>query len=756
MPTLTKRQRVGVALLVPLVLVEAWALTTIARRQRVDPTASPPVTRTLHHGSFVVALPPAREGLALDVVQNGQPVTTIALTPFFGTERARAFLIASREDDDGTVRAEVGVRAGAREVTGTLTLSFRDALALRWDDAPDVAFEARLAGPFAALVDPGHQPIVDGPAEGAHLVALGRGYGVALPPGSAALRDGAIVLANRTSFDLGLGSSGDVLGAALGQSGFPVSRYGGSVAPVGSASVILALGDDGAVVGVGTPDASGSFSIATASGEPRLFASLDGTRIGPVVTAREGDTTRLVAAPLGAIRVTVRDVDTGSALPSRVVIHGIEGTREPNFGPHFRATGAGPILDTENGSVATPLPAGRYRVSAFRGLEYTVDVREVELRAGDRATVDLGLRHVVKTPGLAGCDFHVHSRAGFDSEVTMTDRVRSLAAVGVDFAVPSEHNEVGSYRAAADVGLDAWLGWVPGVEVTTAEPLRGHFNLFPYDHPQVPPFLHSSLQRILKFAKRVSPDSVVQINHPRLEHGIGYFNVAALDPETLKSSKPIPEQYDTLEVYNGFDIGKRDRTEANVEEWIKLFEAGRAHWATGDSDSHTVQYGWAGFPRTYVAVAADHDGGAGPPVDAAALIDSLKQGRAFVTSGPIVELSQGGRGPGGLLEVVGGRARVHLRVRAAPWIDVSDVSILVGGHEAFRRELASIPPRFGVAKTAEEDERAALRFEDDVEIAVPPGARTVVAVARARKVPDEAMPFMGFLPIAFTNPLVVR
>ena len=76
------------------------------------------------------------------------------------------------------------------------------------------------------------------------------------------------------------------------------------------------------------------------------------------------------------------------------------------------------------------------------------------------------------------------------------------------------------------------------------------------------------------------------------------------------------EEFDSLEVYNGHDGGHRNKVEAVLQDWLRLLEKGHRYVATGDSDSHRIQYQWAGYPRTYVALPAEKAGDSGQPIDA--------------------------------------------------------------------------------------------------------------------------------------------
>src|SRR6185436_11112602 len=129
----------------------------------------------------------------------------------------------------------------------------------------------------------------------------------------------------------------------------------------------------------------------------------------------------LTMLPGGEVHVRVTDSDTGAPVTARLIVHGIAPTADPNFGPDYRASGAGPLIDALRGEAIMPLPSGRYRVLVTRGPEYTMDEQPVDVSPGSSHPLKLSIRHVIDTPGLVGCDFHVHARPSFDAPVLPED-----------------------------------------------------------------------------------------------------------------------------------------------------------------------------------------------------------------------------------------------------------------------------------------------------------------------------------------------
>jgi hypothetical protein len=552
-----------------------------------------------------------------------------------------------------------------------------------------------------------------------------------------------------------------------------VAKVTGVVTGTHERAHVLALDEEGHSRVRAVADPNGRFSIEAPTNAVLWIGALEASHTSAPVRFVPGTPwdLKLDVSAGGELDVKVTDGDTGQPLIGRLIVKGIEGTVDPNFGPDYRGSGAGPLMDILDGEVKTPLPAGKYRVSVTKGIEWNIDSEVVEIVSGHTKAIELALRHVVPTPGMVGCDLHVHARPSFDSPVTPEDRVLSLISAGVDFAVPTEHNMVGDYAPALDVlHLSKQLAHVPGVEVTTYNPRFGHFGVFPYNpNAGVPPFKGTTVGALVAAAKRGDSTRIVQVNHPRLPQNIGFFNVINFDPKTGRMPSLPP--FDTIEIYNGYELHHRELTERVLEDWFAILNSGKRLAATGSSDSHRIQYQWAGYPRTYAFLDPRAAGDTGLPIDTKEVVASLKKGRGFVSSGPIIEfeLGEGGRvaRPGDDLARAGSLGG-HIRVRAAPWLDVTSVEILAGvppaAHVAgtpwgsvaslFKATVPSRPTELQKEEgTLDEVYARTVRFERELTLKVPDGARWIIAIVRGERVMDDALPFMQIQPLAFTNPI---
>jgi len=81
----------------------------------------------------------------------------------------------------------------------------------------------------------------------------------------------------------------------------------------------------------------------------------------------------------------------------------------------------------------------------------------------------------VETPGWIAGDLHLHAEPSYDSNVSLPDRIASLVAEGVEFAVATDHNHVTDYRPTIiATGARRMIASAPGVEITTWDPQWGH------------------------------------------------------------------------------------------------------------------------------------------------------------------------------------------------------------------------------------------------------------------------------------------
>lgn len=525
--------------------------------------------------------------------------------------------------------------------------------------------------------------------------------------------------------------------------------------------------EDGAPVTQVRTDRSGRFSARVPPGDYRITVRSHG-RPDVVLEATVGESgdTEL---PTVRLEPTAQ-IQLPRGKTMRLTFEGVEGTANPVFGDDLLGFRVGdePVPTTHqtrnvhlSGTGRDPrsvtLPAGRYRVTATRGPEFAIEQTQIEISAGQTKSIEVAqpLR-VLETPGWISADLHVHTGHSFDTAWPIERQVGAFAAEGAEVLVATEHDRVVDPRPVIDeLGLASSIVGVPGVEVTSvaetevAPSTLGHLNAFPVERTNeyrggAPRAEGRRLRSVL--ADLRSLGGLSQMNHPRTSgrapKGAYFMHLAVpgvpFDPEAPLTDEPNrvlldpdPEtgvrdiDFDIIEGLNGADIAAYPLVRA---DWFSLLRQGERRTLTANSDSHRAS-SIVALPRTYVRVEDDSVVG----FDRAAFLAALREGRAYGTTGPMLDVRLGEAEIGDTF--IGNEGELVIRVVAAPWIPVDEVRVYVDGVLVSR-----------ISGASGDSVSLPLTFDRDAFVTV-----EVEGPASARY--EAVAP--GFVPFAFTNPIFV-
>jgi hypothetical protein len=431
----------------------------------------------------------------------------------------------------------------------------------------------------------------------------------------------------------------------------------------------------------------------------------------------------------------------GAPLAVHVLLKGQGGTPDPRPAvAEGRTVRAGRSLYVLDGRTKLPLPAGSYRVTASHGTAYTLAVSDVLISEGSAASVSGELHPAFDTSAWLSGDFHLHSAPSPDSDVSLDERVQSLVCEGVELAVATDHNRVTDFSASVRaLGQEQRLGTALGVELTSAGQRWGHFNAYPMPAPsgapeEGTPIYFGKLPAEMFDSARRFGASVLQVNHARMDPGIGYFDLAHLDPNTGRANGEFSSDFDVFEAYNGMWIERREKVREGPRDVVALARRGKRVATVGDSDSHKLLYEEAGYPRTYLHTPS-------LPVDTRlvrALGVLLRSQDTTVTSGPFVEMSVDGNPVGSIVQPSSPSVHVKVRVSAPAWVPVEHVEVW-RDDSVVHTFLVEGPPRDGV------------RFEGEVDVPLDGADRTILAWADADAPLPDVVPYEHALSIGFTG-----
>jgi hypothetical protein len=446
------------------------------------------------------------------------------------------------------------------------------------------------------------------------------------------------------------------------------------------------------------PDDKGMFSLRLPVGEHpykvRDHGRADVT--GTIKIAGSG-TAKLQHADLpvaAAVAFDIRDAG-GKSIPCKAQFHGINGTKNPNFGPANRAHGCVDQYFSARGQFRVPLDPGNYRIIVTRGIEFSHLAQEIKLEPGKTVTVKGTLQRLVDTTGWVSADYHNHSTPSGDNTCGTDDRIISLAAEQVEFAPTTEHNRLYDWRPHIyKLGLQDELQTVPGMELTGS---GSHFNSFPFK-PE--PFQQDNGAPVWNKDPRITaitlrdwqgaePDRWIQINHPDM-----VFNFTDRDGDGNADGGflGLAQLIDGIETDNfsaseilskvPFRIGKgrSGREEVYILRqfvWLQLLNRGHRYAAVGVCDAHSVYGNGVGGWRMYMPSKSDKPA----EIDWRENSRHAKAGRSILTTGPFLQVeTEDGTLPGGTTRAPGG-TRLKVRVQCTDWIDIDRVQVLVNGRQ---------------------------------------------------------------------------
>lgn len=539
------------------------------------------------------------------------------------------------------------------------------------------------------------------------------------------------------------------------------------------------------------PDSKGAFAFRLPPGQHAITVDdLGRDRIERTVNVQPSAKTQLdlQVAKASAVEVNIRD-EAGQPLPGRAQFIGVDGTATPNLGTSYRAHGSDHQYQVHDGHFVQQLPPGRYLVRITRGPEYDLAEQTITVAAKATAQVNAVLRRTVDTKGWVATDFHSHSTPSGDNYCSTRDRLINLVAEHIEFAPTTEHNRIYNWQPAIEqLALTRYLKTIPGLELTGS---GDHLNAFPLKEDR---FAQDGGAPVYNFDPRINalvlrnwgtpsrfpggsrhdtyqtarvnapylaggPDRWVQINHPSV--GNAFFD-RNRDGIVDGGFNGLEQMLDAAEVWSadilsGPTIVRAGRAAAAAGAgrgapnrtfgWLQMLNQGRRIWCVAVSDAHRIFGGGAGGWRTYVPSSTDDPA----QIDASEIIRNAKAGRMMISNGPFLEVTTADGLPIGSTVVAEGSIHLKIRVRAAAWMDINRVQIMLSGRQPkeYNFTIKTHPAMFG---------DGVLRFDQTVAVALQRDEHLIVVATGEGATLEKAWgrsPLSRMPPVAFTNPIFV-
>ncbi|HAJ77219.1 MAG TPA: hypothetical protein DCM64_12290 [Gammaproteobacteria bacterium] len=390
--------------------------------------------------------------------------------------------------------------------------------------------------------------------------------------------------------------------------------------------------------------------------------------------------------PMGILKVRVVDDSTGELTHNRIHLTASDDKLYTPNNAYARAGTRGDLIFHNSGEFEVSLPEGVTELLAVKGFEFFPTETSAEIVAGEVTELTVNLQRMTDmgAKGWYSASTHVHANYGGNLHNTLENLMMMSRAEDQDLVldqVANKDNRILDYHYFEPGGGAHSISESDQVVVVGQEfrpPFYGHVFMFGLREHLISPFVTgyegTAIESLYPsntdmFLKAKAQGAVTGYVHPflgendpllgNLGGGKGFIVDAAL------------QTTDALEW--------SDANRAGFFPLYAVWNNGLKVTATGgeDSISSLQRSKLVGSVRTYV-----YTGNRGLSMEA--WFDGLKRGRAFVSSGPLLEMEVETALPGDTVELpaVGGQVTINGRLRSVT--ELEDLLLVCNGQEVER------------------------------------------------------------------------
>ena len=384
--------------------------------------------------------------------------------------------------------------------------------------------------------------------------------------------------------------------------------------------------------------------------------------------------------PMGVLSVRTVD-ERGQPTGSRIHLTASDGKFYAPADAYARVSAAGDRMFHSTGEFRVELPPGKARLTAVKGFEVLPQSAEIDIAANEVTPAQIVLKRMtdMSAKGWHGGSTHVHMNYGGNLHNTLENLMMMSEAEDQDIVleqIANKDNRILDYQFFVPGGGPHPLSRKDMVLVVGQEyrpPFWGHVFMFGLRDHLISPFTTGYEGTAIE---SLYPSNTDMFRKARAQGAsVGYVHAYAGERDPLETD---------LGGAKGAIVDAALGT-MDAIEWSAAARAGffplYAMWnnglkvtAVGGEDSISNLHGskLVGSQRTYVFT-----GGRG--LDMHAWLDGMRAGRAFVTNGPLVELTVNGALPGETVTLPAGGGSVSLQARVRSIVPLQKVTLYFNG-----------------------------------------------------------------------------
>lgn len=373
--------------------------------------------------------------------------------------------------------------------------------------------------------------------------------------------------------------------------------------------------------------------------------------------------------PMGVLSARIVDASTGSQTHARIHLTASDGKFycPPETFARF-TQGGGDHIFHSTGSFEVRVPVGTVSLAAVKGFEFWPGEQTVEIRAGEVSRVELTLERMTDMAGKGwyGGSTHMHMNYGGNLYNTLENLMLMSAAEDQDVVnelIANKDNRILDYQYFLPGGGAHPLSTPERLLMVGQEyrpPFYGHVTLIGLRDHLLSPWATGYEGTAVESLYPSNTDILRKAKAQEATTGYAHAFFGEEDPIDrglgVARGFMVDAAFDTTDGVEWSFSGR-----ATFHPWYAVLNNGLRVTATGGDDSMSDLHvsKMPGSARTYV-----YTGDAG--LDAEAWKRGLREGRAFVSTGPLVEMTVNGKMPGEDVELppTGGEVSIDVRVRS--------------------------------------------------------------------------------------------
>lgn len=385
--------------------------------------------------------------------------------------------------------------------------------------------------------------------------------------------------------------------------------------------------------------------------------------------------------PTGIISVRVTDAQDSAISQNRVHLRAADGKFYAPTNAYARAGMTGDQIFHNTGEFQVTLPVGETSLTFVKGFEYFPQSVEVDVEEGEVTHLNIALEKMADmgAKGWYNASTHVHANYAGNLHNTLENLMMMSRSEDQDLVmeqVANKDNRILDYQFFEQGGGAHSVSEADQIVVVGQEyrpPFYGHVFMFGMEEHLISPFVTGYEGTAIESLYPSNTDMFLKAKEQGAITGYVHPYIGEADPleGQLGGGKGfiVDAALGTTDALEWSDSGT-----GGFYPLYAVWNNGLRITATGGEDSISSLHRskLIGSFRTYV-----YTGNAG--LDMHAWFDGLLRGRAFVSSGPLLEMQIGTALPGDTVDLPVGGGRVSITGQLRSITDLSEVALVCNG-----------------------------------------------------------------------------